>query len=311
MARGGDVKLPEVRQMFALTRTLASGGDVSEIAVHPSVVQRHQLGPLAGRAGLAQFRDDLVRAAVGWARIERELPGIVAAAAASGIRVAPIKGVAYAHSLYELPAERPMTDIDLLVAPADEVRARDVLGDLGFSCAHDPSLHHASTWVRDTLVVDLHRDIIGSGRSRIDLDAVWGRVIPGWPAHAWHLEPVDALVFHLVHMARNRLCGPLIQVVDAARLLERADATAALARARGWGIEASVRPALRYCRDVLDDASRPGGWLCPSLDDVLAVRQPSTLRKLVFDVATAGSVRQLAARAVAHYIAMRMPSNSS
>lgn len=297
--------------MFALVRMLSSGRDVSEIAVHPTIVQRHQLGPLAASAGWAQFRDDLVRATVGWGRIERELPAIVDALDCRGIRVAPIKGVAYATTLYETPGQRPMTDIDLLVAPAEGAFARRILGELGFTCAHDPALHHASTWVRGSLVIDLHRDIVGTGRSQIDLDAVWSRVVPGWPKRAWRLEPVDELVFHLVHMARNRLCGPLVQVVDASRLLQRADALAALARAKEWGIEAAVRPALRFCRDIVDDVPHPGGWLSPSPGDLLAVQQPSTLRKLVFDVATAGSMRQLASRAVAHYMATRMPTNSS
>ncbi len=299
--------------MFALVRDLAAGRNVSEIAIDPAIVQRHLLGPLAARSGVSEYRDDLIRATAAWARIARDLPPIVARLAERGVRVAPIKGVAYATHAYAIPSERPMTDVDLLVPVQEEPLARRVLDELGFRCEGQPPLHHASVWVRDGIVIDLHRGIIGKGRSRIDDDGVWARARQGWPARAWRLDPVDELVFHFVHMARNRLCGPLVQVVDAARLLRQlpgADPGSALVRAREWGVDALVRPALRFCRDIRDGSPRPGGWLRPPTDDLIAVRQPSLPRKLVFDVATAGSLMQLAARA-AGYIAIRMPNSSS
>jgi hypothetical protein len=281
--------LPEVAQMFALVRDLAAGRDVTEIAVEPALVTRHLLGPLAGR------RDDLVRATVAWAKIERELPPIVVRLVAGGVRVAPIKGAAYATHLYSLPAQRPMTDVDLLVQPFRV--AERVLGEVGFAPEPGAALHHATAWVRGDLVIDLHRGIIGAGRSRIDLAAVWERAVPGWPAGALRLEDADALVFHLVHMIRSRLRGPLIQVVDAARLLDRCDVEVALSRADAWRI-GSVRLALRYVRDVLAGTPHPGGWLGPSEPEILDARQPSGARKAMFDVATAGSPRQLVARAL-------------
>lgn len=291
--------------MFALIRDLAAGRDVTEIAVQPELVRRHQLGALAARAS-PMFRDDLARSTLGWARITAELPAIIDRLVAAGVRVAPIKGVAYAPSLYALPVERPMTDIDLLV---DRHRvAEQVLAALGFAAEPGVALHHASTWVRAGLVIDLHRHIVAAGRSQIDLDAVWRRVTPGWPDGASRLEANDALVFHLVHMIRNRLCGPLIQVVDAARLLERADAGTALSRADAWGIGPACRLALRFCRDVLAGRARPGGWLGPAPDDVLAARQPHAARKLMFDLATAGSPRQLAARVLGYGLSRFRPS---
>jgi hypothetical protein len=267
---------------------------VSKIAVEPALVQRHLLGALAARAGAATFRDDLVRATVSWAQIERELPPVADRLVAAGVQVAPIKGVAYANHLYALPAERPMTDVDLLVEPF--ATAEVVLGGLGFAREPHAPLHHATAWVRGDLVIDLHRGIIGAGRSRIDIAAVWSRAVEGWPAGALQLEPADELVFHLVHMIRCRLRGPLIQVVDAARLLDRCDVAVALERARAWRMSGSVRLALRYVRDVLAGVTYPGGWLGPPADEILEARQPSPVRKLIFDVATAGSPGRLVAR---------------
>ena len=282
--------------MFALVRDLAAGRNVGEIAAHPDVVRRHLLAPLAASAGARAFHDDLVRATVAWARIEHELPSVVTALARAGVPVAPIKGVAYATSVYQTPAERPMTDVDLLV-PLNRARvAEGVLAAQGFSCDSALPFHHASTWVREWLVIDLHHGILGPGRSRMDLEHVWTRATPGWPHDGLRLDPVDELVFHLVHMARNRLCGPLIQIVDASRLFARCDRERALVRARDWGLAPAVKLAMRYCIDVLAGTSEPGGWLGPRSHDVLAVQQPSTLRKIMFDIATAGSASQLAAR---------------
>lgn len=296
--------------MFALVRDLAADRDVSEIAIDPGTVQRHLLAPLAGCRGAAQLADDVVRSTVAWARIERELPAIVSALIGAGVRVAPIKGVSYARGVYRAPAERPMTDIDLLVPPGREGDAARVLERLGFARDRSAALHHATPWSRDGLVIDLHHAIIGAGRSRVDLPAVWDRAVEGWPAGASRLEPVDELVFHLVHMIRNRLCGPLIHVIDTHRLLARARASEAVARAAAWGLDAPVQLALRFCRELVAGHPKPGGWLAPSPEDVVALRPSRTARKLVFDIATAGSPAQLAARA-AGYMATRMPSRSS
>jgi Uncharacterised nucleotidyltransferase len=189
-----------------------------------------------------------------------------------------------------------MTDVDLLIAPDRDARARQVLASAGFMLVNDIPLHHATMWTRGDLTLDLHRDILPVGRSQIALDDVWSRMRAGWPDGARRLDPVDELVFHLAHMARSRLCGPLIQVVDAARLLEHASFEAAMARATEWRIAAAIGVAAAYCRWALGMASRPR--LAPVDDAIAFAYQMPTRRKLVFDVATAGSVQAIAARAI-------------
>jgi hypothetical protein len=264
------------------------------------LVTRHGLAPLAARAGATSFRDELARATLAWHSTDRELPPLVAELTLAGVRVAAIKGVAYAARLYASPAERPMSDVDLLIPHEHLTTARRVLRGRGFTPATAAVLHHAEPWTRSDFVIDLHWNIIAPGRSRIDLDAIWSRTSAGWPDGGSLLEPSDALVFHLVHFARNRLRLPLINVVDTARLLENADASTAIARARVWGVGSAVEIALRFCRAILEarDGSRPGGWLGPTLDEVAGLAPQSTARKLFFDVAVAGSPRQLASRAV-------------
>ena len=289
--------LPATAKMFALVRSLSARREVTEIAVSRWLVQRHNLASLAALAGVARCRDDLAAATVRWIAIAREVPELVTRLGDANVGVAPIKGVAYAMGLYSTPAARPMTDVDLLVEPGRERDARRVLDRAGFRLVGDMPLHHASTWERGELTIDLHRNILAAGRSAIAMDDVWSRTRAGWPDGARRLESVDELVFHFVHMARNRLCGPLIQVVDAARLVEHASVDAAIDRASEWHIAAAVGTAAAFCAWVLGDGIRPS--LAPSDDDLAFAYQPPPLHKLRFDVATAGSARPIAMRLLA------------
>jgi hypothetical protein len=292
--------LPSVDAVFTLVQRFACRQAVTDVAAPKWLVKRHGMGPLAARSGLSGFRDDLARATLAWANVARDLPGVVGDLRAAGVRVAPIKGVAYARTLYETPGERPMSDADLLVPLVDRDRAGRVLAELGFRAVGRSSVHHANAWSRGELMIDLHWNIIGRGRARIDLDAVWSRTSPGWPAGAEYLEPTDSLVFHLVHLLRNRLRAPLIHVVDAGRLLERASRTEALSRASAWGLGPGVALAMRFCLSILDGASgRPAGLLGPSRTELMVLSEQSAAGKALFDIATAGSPSQIAAR-VAH-----------
>lgn len=294
--------LPVVDAVFTLLHQLATRSKVTDVAAPKWLVQRHGLAPLTARAGVATFRQDHVQSALHWARIEQDLPPITRALEAAGVPVAPVKGVAYATTLYDTPAERPMNDIDLLVPPDCVTTAQQVLREQGLTPVSSAVLHHAEPWMRGSdLMIDLHWNIIAPGRSRIDLDAVWSRTVPtAWPEGSRALEPSDLLVFHLVHLIRNGLRLPLVNVIDADRLCARADVKTALERARSWGLGPQVAAALRFCRRLLDpsDDGSPAGWRGPSRADVALLAEPATVDKLVFGVTMAGSPRQLASRVV-------------
>jgi hypothetical protein len=298
--------LPLVDALFTLVRQLATRSPVIEISAPKWLVQRHGLAAMAARAGATSYRDDLARATLEWARIEQEISPVVAALVQAGVRVCPIKGAAYAKTLYGSPAERPMGDVDLLVELDRRDDVRRLLAELGFAPAIGPVMHHAEAWTRGDFALDLHWNIIAPGRSRIDFDAIWGRTRPGWPTGAEWLDPTDAMVFHLAHFARNRLRLPLMNVVDTARLLERVDAAVAVERARSWGLGRASELALRFCIAILDGrGGRPGGWLGPSLEDVALLSEDGVASKVLFDIATAGSPKQLASRVV-HFAANRL-----
>lgn len=101
--------------------------------------------------------------------------------AARNIQVLVLKGAALAHLIYDSPGLRPMSDIDLLVAPAHLEQASAVLADLGYSgTGRDdllPDHHHLPTVSRPLhglcVSIEIHhnaltRDNIGS----IRLDAL-------------------------------------------------------------------------------------------------------------------------------------------
>lgn len=247
---------------------------------------------MAGRAGLAGYRDDLVRATFEWGRIQQDLPLIVNTLHRAGIRACALKGVAYAKTLYPTPSERPMSDVDLMVPLADAASARAALAEVGFRpFAHTAVMHHAIALARGDLALDLHWNIIGPGRARIDLDAVWNRVSVDEDGLC-QLEPADALTFHLIHLARNRLRLPLVNVVDAARLLERTSREEMLSRARSWGLERPVALALQFCDDLCAGRAPTG----ISRADITLVAQSSPASKVRFDLQMAGSASQALAR---------------
>jgi hypothetical protein len=295
--------LPAVEVLFTALRDLAARRSVSHLAVSSWMVRRHGLAPLAASSGLPEFRTDFVASAIAWQRIEREMPFIVEALATNGIRVAALKGVAYAKSLYRNPADRPMSDVDLLVEPHRRNAAHAVLARAGFLHLEGALGHHATVWTKDKFVIDLHHDFISAGRGRIDHGALWDRMTPGWPDGAMWLDPIDAHAFQLIHLARNRLRGPLVHLVDAAWLLERVpgqNADLTFARAKEWKLHKAVRLAHQFANAILHGATGRPVPLGPTLQEIAVYETQPTWQKLAFDAATVDSMTQLAARIVSY-----------
>jgi hypothetical protein len=284
--------LPDVHGMFALVRDLANGREITEIPIAPWYVERHNLGPLVARAGASAFRNELIRSTVGWARIERALPPLIEQLHAIGVRVAVLKGVSYATSIYEVPAERPMTDIDLLVSPL--LDTAKLFERLGFEWVPNSPFHHAQTYFKGDTIVDLHKNFVSRARAGVDISGVFARATPTGPFGTLRLSPVDELAFHLVHMWRGRLCGPLVQIIDLHRLAQRADPAAALARAAEWKLGRGARRAYHYYRSILDGDI---DLHYATVDDIVHARQPSIPRRIAFELATAESPKALAAHA--------------
>jgi hypothetical protein len=247
-----------------------------------ALIRRHMLAPLAYRAGVARFRRDYLASGLLAELRARCLREVGDALAAERIPVALIKGAAYAGRIYADPAERPMSDVDLLVPPALHARAERALRRLGFWRVGSPRqqsrLHHAVGYKRKGASIDLHRSIVQPWRSRIDVDALWRRAVPGDDG-LWRLDPVDEVVIHLGHVARHELMVPVINYVDAARLLQHVDRAAVEERARAFRLGRGVRAALAMTGAIAHDgqpeavpaaARDVARRLLPSVEEVCA-----------------------------------------
>ncbi|ACY12951.1 nucleotidyltransferase family protein [Haliangium ochraceum] len=243
-------------------------------ALPEALVRRHFLAPLAYRAGAGRFRRDYIASALMAELRARTLDEVTGAFADAGIELVRIKGIAYLGALYRDPAERPMSDIDLLVPPARHADAARALRRLGYWRVGSPRqhsrLHHAVGYKRRNASVDLHRSMVQPWRSRVDIDALWRRASRE-PAGPQRLEAVDEAVLHFAHLARHELLAPLVNYIDGARLLRRVARADIAARARDFRLARAVDAALRMTEALTSNARlRPG--LGTSPDEVLAYR---------------------------------------
>jgi hypothetical protein len=224
--------------------------------------------------------------------------GAIRRLADAGIRVAALKGLHLAAAVYEHPALRKMTDVDLLV-PADQVgAARAVLIDAGYTPegADDPTIQHVAQMVKARAApIELHRELYPTPNPfRLDVEPLWGRMVPiavnGAPAFGLGAE--DLLLHLCVHAVFNHRClVPLRNIFDIAMVVERDgealrwDVLEAEARASGTG--RAVFCGLALAREMLG-ADIPGGVLERLRPDEGADAALRTARENVLGFESAG-----------------------
>ncbi|MEZ4401527.1 MAG: nucleotidyltransferase family protein [Kofleriaceae bacterium] len=246
-----------------------------------ALVRRHLLAPLAYRLGIKRFKPDFVAAAV---HAERRAVFLAEALDALGdIRAMRLKGIAYATdpALYDDPAERPMTDIDLMVADARFAEAVDRLKRLGYredgKRNQRSSANHAVTLRRRESAIDLHRSMLQRGRTGLDLDVIW-RGARAAPGHTLRPQPAHEYLIHLSHMARHEFAVPLVAFIDADRLLRNAPTLDDLAHR--WRLRRAHALATKYL-SVLRDGSWIPPALFPGTRELMAGLAPSRTRQVI------------------------------
>jgi hypothetical protein len=111
------------------------------------------------------------------ARMRRGVMPLLARLERGGLAPGVIKGFHTAHVHFPEPGVRPMTDVDIVVAPGSLPRAESILRELGFTPGERVLRGHAHQW--------LPPDADG---------AVWSHEL--WHARSrWHVEPHDGLNF--------------------------------------------------------------------------------------------------------------------
>ncbi len=213
-------------------------------AVSPAILESHVRRPLRMQAAQAL-------------RQRRALGELLAEMRECEVPCFVLRGASLAETLYDTPAMRPQTDIDLLVREADAEAALEAAVGLGFR----PLPGHPRLLLRDDgALLDLHTDPLDADRIR-----AWERLTPlraddffacarpgrlaGEPAL---LAPPDLLLPYLCFHAMKHSFERLIWLWDIALLVRRVDAAgewdAVLARARGLRLERPCFYALAWVR---------------------------------------------------------------
>ena len=243
------------------------------------LVRRHLLAPLAYKAGVAALRNDYIASSLQAERRAVVLSEALDALGSAGTPVILLKGIAYAGSIYADPAERPMSDIDLLVRSPDMPVAERALTRLGYwragSAAQSSVTRHAITLKRRDGSIDLHRHVLHAGRSRIDIAAIWRDAEPSHIAGARRPAPVHEYILHAAHIGRHEGLVPLVNYVDAARLEPDASDRALATLSSQWRVSRAVDAVGVARRDLGDGGGERGHLLSfPSSDEILAGALP-------------------------------------
>jgi hypothetical protein len=166
-----------------------------------------------------------------------ELRRVVGALHSSGISSIVFKGAALAYTHYEFPHLRPRLDTDLLIAPDNRLRARDVLESIGYTPANvvardalfTEAMFHRKGIGTVHHVLDLHWRVISRPlfREVLTLDEIHSSVVtvPALGPAARTLDPVHALLLACIHpVAHHHSDWRLIWLYDVALLADRLNA---------------------------------------------------------------------------------------
>jgi hypothetical protein len=224
-------------------------------------LERHPtdaLAPALGARLSARFKEALARHVV----MSRDLATLLRALSREGIPVIPLKGAFLAEAVYPHPAVRPMSDVDVLVPPADRLRVDELLRGLGYRRGTD-----AHSWAFDVTYdtatfydgpggarVDVHWRLINDPRyawNHAEAEAVWDRAVPvtlaGEPALA--LAPEDLVLSLAAHLAIHHGLSGLLWYWDLKLVLDRWAATldgdALVMRAERWRVRRALYFVLR------------------------------------------------------------------
>jgi hypothetical protein len=210
-------------------------------------------------------------------KLTGELLKLVALLERAGIQVVPFKGPAIAWSLYDSPALREMSDLDLLVRPADARRAVDLLVASGCQPEYSTDFRFLRSARELHLIspsgvnLDLHWDMAPPWfRNALDLEGFWSRLVTVSVAgrSIRTLATEDLLVFLCVHGSKHFWCS-LHWLCDLARLIDKAplDWDALMAYSRARRISCTVSAGVLLAADVLGAAVPPatlaGARACP------------------------------------------------
>jgi len=246
-------------------------------------------GPLQMRPGLDQpRRAELERAEAGaWATYAvtaAAMGPVLAQAATVGLTVIAYKGAAHATRYYHVPSARPMSDVDLLVLPAEKERLYQIFHEQNFQTFAMPgrewtkAISHERIFVPTTAgarSADVHTAPASPARHHLPVEELLARSRPGilFGAPVRFLSPEDELVVMAVNHGADHFRGGFVRSLDAWLMdgAEAIDWSAVVSRAHQAGAAAVSWLMLSHARTI-------AGLAVP--DDVLTALRPSALRRM-------------------------------
>lgn len=242
--------------------------------------QAHRLPPALPATAVERLERHYFQNALRNQCLRRELRVLLQAMREANIPVIVLKGAHLAASVYDDPAQRFMTDIDLLVRREHSEAAYHCLRQLGYDAAApflpEPYLackHHFPALRRTGAVaeVELHWNLTPPHRAwSIDAEDLWKRAIP-WSiagTAALCLNPED-LLLHLCYHATHHHLSELFwhgigTVCDVDRVIRchaaSLDWDAIGARAQAWGWQKGVYLQMTLAAELLGTPVPPR-WL--------------------------------------------------
>ncbi len=232
-------------------------------------------------------------------RLFGQVEQIAAVFQARGVGLIVLKGMALAESLYHNPGLRPVTDIDLLVRPADVPAAAEELARLGWQQSGEQfrgpqeDYRHELQFLRagTPAALELHWGLFQPWfyKRVIPPDQLWGtaRPLPQRGSAVLELGPEACLVYIAAHrMLQHSGGGGLLWLFDLALMAQdpALDWERVLADTRGWGLVLSVRPALAEIERVF------GVRVPPRVTAALAKMRPGWQERYAYKRFVAGEL---------------------
>ncbi|RUU53941.1 hypothetical protein EOD04_33490, partial [Mesorhizobium sp. M2C.T.Ca.TU.009.01.2.1] len=118
------------------------------------------------RQKLAELRDQMTTATGQSMLLQYHGDRVMKALAAKGVPARIVKGPVFARRLYRQLADRPFTDIDILVDPAGIETANRTIAECGFELGSGEALSHALQefkWLEkenSSLLIELHGNLV-------------------------------------------------------------------------------------------------------------------------------------------------------
>jgi hypothetical protein len=210
---------------------------------------------------LAELRDQATIATGQSMLLQYHGDRIMKALAAKGVPARIVKGPVFARKLYRHAADRPFTDIDILVDPSSIGEANRTIAECGFELASGEAQSHELQefkWLEtenSSLLIELHGNLVHDTgmRRRLSLGFRELEIIDAGEADT----PAALLTIAIVHAAgghkfhRLQLC---VDVLQGIRALQTPEAEARLLMAaRMTGIELELATVLNVTGRLFEE----------------------------------------------------------